>query len=293
VASVVVMTTIEITEFTDPACPFAWSAEPARRRIEWLYGDQIELHPRMVGLSESGEAMAEKGLTTGMLAMGAARLSAAHHMPMRTEEAARLAGSVPACRAVVAVRLHEPARERAMLRALRVATFSGQLLDEPATHRDAAQRAGVDPDDLERWLAEPDSEAALREDMRAARAPIPEAVALPGKLARDPDSTSGYRYTCPSWELVRDERRSSVPGFQPTAAYEVTIANLAPELTRREDPSDVVEVLEWAGEPLATAEIAEVCGIELGDAREQLAQVAAEERIGSEGLWSLSPVPAA
>jgi predicted DsbA family dithiol-disulfide isomerase len=287
------MTTIEITEFTDPACPFAWSAEPARRRIEWLYGDQIELHPRMVGLSESGEAMAEKGLTTAMLARGAAHLAAAHHMPMQTAVPERLAGSVPACRAVVAVRLHEPAKERAMLRALRVATFSGHLLDEPATHRQAALRAGVDPDELERWLAEPDSEAALREDMRAARAPIPEAVALPGKLARDPDSETGYRYTCPSWELVRDGRRSSVPGFQPTAAYEVTIANLAPELTRREDPSDVVEVLEWAGEPLATAEIAAVCGIELGEAREQLAPVASGERIGSEDLWSLSPVPAA
>jgi predicted DsbA family dithiol-disulfide isomerase len=287
------MTTIKITEFTDPSCPFAWSAEPARRRIEWLYGPQVELRPRMVGLSEDVGAMAEKGLTPAMLAKGAARLAGAHHMPMQTTEPERLAASVPACRAVVAVRLREPAKERAMLRALRVATFSGELLDEPTTHRHAAQRAGVDPDELERGLTEPDTESALREDMRAARAPAPEAVALPGKLARDPDSESGYRYTCPSWELVRDGRRSAVPGFQPTAAYEVTIANLAPELTRREDPSDVVEVLEWAGEPLATVEIAEVCGLELGQAREQLSQVASEERIGSEGLWSLSPVPAA
>lgn len=287
------MTTIEITEFTDPACPFAWSAEPARRRIEWLYGDQIDLRPRMVGLSESVEAMAEKGLTTEMLAMGAARLAAAHHMPMETAPPARLAASVPACRAVVAVRLHEPARERAMLRALRVSTFSGELLDETATHRHAAQRADVDPDELERWLAEPDTDAALREDMRAARAPVPEAVALPGKLASDPDSETGYRYTCPSWELVRDGRRSAVPGFQPTAAYEVTIANLAPELTRRADPDDIAEVLRWADEPLATAEVAAVCGIDLDAAREQLGRLAAEEHIGSDGLWSLSPVPTA
>jgi predicted DsbA family dithiol-disulfide isomerase len=286
------MTTIEITEFTDPACPFAWSAEPARRRIEWLYGDQIELRPRMVGLSEDPEAMAEKGLTTAMLAMGAARLAAAHHMPMHTGERERLAASVPACRAVVAVRLNEPARERAMLRALRVGGFSGELLDEAATHRHAAERAGIDPDELERWLTEPDTEAALRDDMRAARAPMPEAVALPDKLASDPDSETGYRYTCPSWELVRDGRRAAVPGFQPTTAYEVTIANLAPELTRRQDPSDVSEVLEWADEPLATAEVAEVCGVELNEARTQLSQVAAEQRIGAEALWSRSPVPA-
>lgn len=287
------MTTIQITEYTDPACPFAWSAEPSRRRIEWLYGDQIELRPRMVGLHETGEAMAEKGMTTEMLARGAARLAAAHHMPMDTGERPRLAGSVPACRAVVAVRLHAPDRERAMLRALRVLNFAGQLLDEDATLRRAAERARVDPDDLERWLAEPETNTALRGDMRAARAPTPEAVALPGKLARDPDSKAGYRYTCPSWELVHDGRTATVPGFQPTAAYEVTIANLAPELTRREDPADVTEVLLWADEPLASAEVAAVCGLDLDDAREQLGRVAAEEHIGADGLWSPAAVPVA
>ena len=29
------MAEITITEYTDPGCPFAWSAEPARRRVEW------------------------------------------------------------------------------------------------------------------------------------------------------------------------------------------------------------------------------------------------------------------
>src|SRR5579875_2386726 len=124
------MTTIQITEFSDPACPFAWSAEPSRRRIEWLYGTQIELRPRMVGLHESGESMAEKGMSTETLARGTASLAAAHHMPIDTTERPRLAGSVQACRAVVAVRLHEPERERAMLRALRVLGFAGELIDE-------------------------------------------------------------------------------------------------------------------------------------------------------------------
>jgi len=287
------MTTIQITEFTDPTCPFAWSAEPSRLRIEWLYGDQIELRPRMVGLSESVEAMAEKGLTTELLAHGAARLSAAHHMPMDTAERPRLAVSVPACRAVVAVRRHAPERTRAMLRALRIVHFAGELVDEPQTLRHAAERAAVDPDELEGWLAEPEAESDLREDMRAARAPSPEGLALPGKLAADPDSASGYRYTCPSWELDRAARKLTVPGFQPTAAYEVAIANLAPELTRREDPEDVAEVLRWADEPLASAEVAAVCGLEVDDARDRLGRVATLEPIGSDGLWSLSPVPAA
>ena len=41
--------TIEIELFTDPACPFAFSAEPVRRRLRWLYGDALSWRPRMIG----------------------------------------------------------------------------------------------------------------------------------------------------------------------------------------------------------------------------------------------------
>lgn len=47
------------------------------------------------------------------------------------------------------------------------------------------------------------------------------------------------------------------------------------------------EVLEWAGEPLATAEVAAVCEIELLEAREALGRVAEEEHLGADGLWHL------
>jgi predicted DsbA family dithiol-disulfide isomerase len=279
------MATIQITDYSDPSCPFAWSAEPSRRRIDWLYGDGLTSHPRMVGLHSSGEEMERDGLTAEKLAATQAKLARSHHMPMQTIPRERLAGSVTACHAVVAVRLHAPERERAVLRALRVLNFSGQQLDDPETLREAARRASLDPDALRGWLAEPAGEQALAADMAAARRPSPEALALPGKLASTDDG--GYRYTCPSWELARGEQTVSVAGFQPLAAYEVAIANLAPELARREDPTDVSEVLDWAGEPLATAEIAAVCAIGVDDARERLGQVATEEHVGFDGLWSL------
>ncbi len=44
-----------ITEFTDPGCPWAYSAEPVRRRLDWLYGERLQWRPRMVVLSESAE----------------------------------------------------------------------------------------------------------------------------------------------------------------------------------------------------------------------------------------------
>src|ERR1700722_9554149 len=120
-----------------------------------------------------------------------------------------------------------------------------------------------------------------------ARAPSPGALALVHKLAGN--GNGGYRYTCPSYELGRESDGASLsaPGFQPSASYEVAIANLAPSLTRRPDPSDVVEVLQWAGEPLATAEVGAVCGIDREEARERLGRVATEHHIGFDGLWSL------
>jgi hypothetical protein len=37
-------------------------------------------------------------------------------------------------------------------------------------------------------------------------------------------------------------------------------------------------------------EVAEVCGLDLDEAREQLGRVATEEHVGRDGLWALQPV---
>ncbi|MGI8922163.1 MAG: DsbA family oxidoreductase [Solirubrobacteraceae bacterium] len=278
------MADLQIAEFTDPGCPFAWSAEPMRRRLDWLYGEQLDWRLRMVGLSESPREYEEKGFTPERQAASFRRLAHEHHMPIDTSPRPRMAATVPACRAVVAVRRHLPDRERALLRALRILHFSGRLLDEPATIRAAAERVGIDSEQLEQWLAESETEEILRRDLELARHPIPRALALSHKLAETDD---GRRYSCPSYEIERvsDGIRLAVPGFQPLAAYEVAIANLCPEAERHAEPEDVEEVLAWAGEPLATAEVAAVCAIELEDARQRLGRVAEEEHVGFDGLW--------
>jgi hypothetical protein len=243
----------------------------------------------MVGLTERPQDYADKGFTPERQSTSFARLAEAYGMPMDTSLRPRMAATMPACRAVVAVRRREPDREAAILRSLRVLHFSGWLLDDPATLAAAARRAGLDPADLENWLAEPETETLLAQDLAEARRPTPAALALSHKLA--PTEDGGFRYTCPSYEVSNSDGDSlSAPGFQPTLAYEVTIANLDPTLTRRDDPESVAEVLEWAGEPLATAEVAAVCALHLDEAREELGRVAREEHIGSDGLWALEPV---
>jgi hypothetical protein len=78
----------------------------------------------------------------------------------------------------------------------------------------------------------------------------------------------------------------AVPGFQPFAAYDVVLANLVPGTERRDPPQSVLEVLEWAGEPLATREVAVVCDIDHATAREELGRVANETHVGADGFWT-------
>jgi predicted DsbA family dithiol-disulfide isomerase len=274
-----------ITEFTDPGCPWAWSAEPFRRRLQWLYGDALKWERRMVVLADDPQEYVEKGFTPEKLSAAYATMSRDHGMPMDTSLRPRMAATAPACRAIVAARLHAPDAEDPLLRAFRVRNFAGQLLDEEATFVDAAGDAGLDAEELRAWMAGDDVESALEQDRAAAREPIQAARVLDDKLA---NWSGGRRYTCPSLEIIRrsDGVQLAVPGFQPFAAYDVVLANLVPGSARREPPSSVRDVLEWAGEPLATREVAVVCDIGHDEAREQLGRVATERHLGFDGLWS-------
>ncbi|MEK6229065.1 MAG: DsbA family protein [Actinomycetota bacterium] len=279
---------VRITEYTDPGCPWAWSAEPFRRRLQWLYGDSIDWRERMVGLSESPEEYEEKGFTTEKQSSAFAKIAKDHGMPIDTSERPRMAATLPACRAVVAAQLNAPERARQLLRCLRVRHFGGALLDEPETIDSAAAEAELDSAELGRWMEQDETERVLREEMDAARQPIPAARVLDEKLA---GWSGGRRYTCPSYEIERtsDGVRIAVPGFQPFSVYDVILANLVPRLGRRDAEPGVVQVLRWAGTPLATREVAELTQLSDRDAREQLGRVASERHLGFDGLWKLSP----
>jgi len=68
----------------------------------------------------------------------------------------------------------------------------------------------------------------------------------------------------------------------------VTIANVAPELERRPPPQTVDEILSWTLYPLATAEVAELRGIELGEADGELRRSGARlAAVAGDGYWSL------
>lgn len=288
------MSALLVTEYTDAACPWAWSAEPAKWRLRWLYGDGLRWRLRQIVLAHDADELAQKGLTREYLAEAYAGFAERYGMPFDLAVRPRLAATAPAARAVVAVRLHAPELEERLLRRLRVqamATPTG-LMDDPLTLARAARETGIEPALLERWTASEAVERQLEADMDDARTPTPQAIALKHKLAPVPD---GWRYTAPSLVFTREDGATiDVPGFQPSLAYEVAVANLVPDLPRREAPASVRELLAWAGEPLATAEVAEVLGISAAEARLALSAEAdaIEQPLGTDAFWTLQTQPA-
>jgi predicted DsbA family dithiol-disulfide isomerase len=270
---------VEITLFTDPACPFAFSGEPARIRLRWHYGEGLDWTLRMIVLTlEPGES--EK------LAEGASGLQRRFGMPIDPAPYPRTFSSEPACRAVVATRLHAPGAASRLLRALRVRAMTGGLLDDPVLIAGAAGDAGLQAGELERWMQEPDTRAALERDIDAARSPSAAARALDHKLGGPPGQR---RYTAPSYELRRSDgaATASLPGFHPVEAYEAAIASIAPELERRPRPVTVAELLQWACVPLATAEVVMVMAQPEAVVRTALAKTAAPTPAGADFYWSL------
>jgi predicted DsbA family dithiol-disulfide isomerase len=276
---------MQVVHFTDPACPFAFSAEPQRLQLRWHYGEQLEWRTVLVGLAETPQTLLDKQFTPDKQAAALATLQGRYDMPIDVSERPRMNGTWRACRAVVATRLNEPAKEEAILRRLRVRTMAGQLLDLDETIDGAATDVGIDPAALRAWIDEDATEHAFREDMLAARTPSPAALVLDHKLA--PSEDGGRRYTCPSYELHVGEVRDVAPGFQPWETYDVTVANLDPSLTRRAAPTEIAEVLEWAEMPLATAEVAALLGSSLDSTRDKLdAAGATFEPVGEDGYWT-------
>jgi protein-disulfide isomerase-like protein with CxxC motif len=247
------MARIDVTHYSDPGCPWAWSASPAFAVLRWRYGDQLAWRLVMIGLTEEGAVYARRGYTVESQARGYRRFRR-RGMPFATAPRERLHGTWPMCRVVVAARLLAPDREWAVFRALQFAQFTSTLhLEDPAALREAiAWVPGIDPDAL---LAA-DVEEAFAADREEARTAAGSPTELQGRAA----NTDGrVRYTAPSLVFATpDGRRLEAGGFQPIEAYDVLVANLEPKLERRDHATDPAEILPAFPDGLTTAEVAAI-----------------------------------
>jgi protein-disulfide isomerase-like protein with CxxC motif len=249
---------MQVTHFSDPGCPWAWSSGPAFATLHWRYGDQLDWRFVMIGLSETREQYERRGYTGERQARGY-RSFRRRGMPFATTPRERMHGTWPMCRVVVATRRLAPKREWAVFRALQFAQFTSALaLDEPADIEKAlGWLPGVDAAALVAASLEPETAELFAADRALARSAAGGATEFQGRSATTPDGE--VRFTAPSVVFeTADGRSLEAGGFQPIEAYDVCIANLDRSLTRREPASDVAEVLEAFPDGLTTFEIATV-----------------------------------
>jgi 2-hydroxychromene-2-carboxylate isomerase len=288
------MAGLELTHFSDPGCPWAWSASPALAVLRWRYGDQLHWRHVMIGLTETGAVYERRGYSPHGQAQGYRRFRR-RGMPFATEPRRRVHGTWPMCRVVVATRRLAPDREWAVLRALQFGQFTTTLnLEDPAALTEAiAWVPGIDPEAIVAAANDPQTEAAFERDRDEARSAAGSPTEFQGKAA---NYDGRVRYTAPSVVITApDGRRLEAGGFQPIEAYDVIVANLDPTLDRRAPATDVAEALPAFRDGLTTMEVAAVMTPNNGSpdpeaAEDGLIALAAEGRakrlpFGHDALW--------
>jgi 2-hydroxychromene-2-carboxylate isomerase len=292
---------LHVTHFSDPGCPWAWSASPAIAALKWRYGDQLEWRNVMIGLTENGAVYEERGYTAAAMARGY-RTFRERGMPFATEPRDKVHGTWPMCRVVVATRRLAPEREYAVFRALQFAQFTGTgFLEDPKALHDAISWVpGIDAEAIIAAASDPETEALLKKDLDEARTAANSPTEFQNKHA---NSDGRVRYTAPSIKFQNEQGVTlEAGGFQSFEAYDVLIANLDQSLERRAPAEDAAEVLQAFPDGLTTAEVAQIMTVDkftpdLNKAEDSLIAAIGEGAatrlpFGHDALW-VPPAPVA
>jgi protein-disulfide isomerase-like protein with CxxC motif len=250
------MADISVIHFSDPGCPWAYSASPALAVLRWRYGDQLDWRLVTIGLSEDPNRYLELGYTPTRMAVGHVGFRR-FGMPFGAEPRARVTATSRACRAIVATRLLAPGREHEVHRALQFGWFTTTLvLDEDADIAHALTRVeDLDAEAVVAAIEDRETLAAYEADKAETRTAAGSPTEFQGK-ARQTDGP--VRYSAPSLVFEADGRRLEAGGFQTIEAYDVLIANLDPTLVRHPPPESPLEVLQRFPGGLVSQEVAAI-----------------------------------
>jgi protein-disulfide isomerase-like protein with CxxC motif len=285
---------ISATLHTDPGCPWAYSAIPALRVVEWRYGGGLDWRLVMIGLAEDAGVYAARGYTPATVAEGHREFRDRFGMPFDLSPKRHVPGTGRACRAVVAAGLARPGAEWAALRAIQLAWFTTpMMLDDDADLAAAlAGLPGLDARAVAARFGDHATEAAYQAHRAEARTAAGSPAEAQGKTA----TTDGpVRFTAPTLVLEAGGRSLVAGGWQSAEVYDVLVANLAPGLPRCPAPDDPAPLLERFPEGLVTAEVAALLARgndapDRGAAEAALLRLVAQGRatraaLGQDALW--------
>jgi predicted DsbA family dithiol-disulfide isomerase len=232
---------LTVSEYTDPACPWAWGSEAKFARLRGLLapaGDAVAWR-RVYGiLFDEGEAPAPDPAAEAAWYLEELREISGHTgapCPSRLEWVA--ATSWPMALAAKAAECQGPAVAEAVLHRLRTTTFvDGRPADSTARVLTALRElAGLDLDLLAADAASAEILEAVRRDHAETRSPCAEVFAItersrhPGRakpLGETP--ADGYRYALPTLVFEGAGGRAVAAGWRTGAEYLAAMRRAAP-----------------------------------------------------------------
>ena len=246
---------IEATLYSDAGCPWAYSANPALRVLEWRYRDQLSWRLVMIGLREEASEAAIRTFDPERALARYRVYEERYGMPFVSSPKERPAGTGRGCRAVVAAGLLDPGKEWIVFRALQLANFTTALyLDDSESIRGALRDVpGIDADRIVERIDDDEVAAEYERQLAEARSAAGTPAEAQGKTAV---VDGRVRFTAPSL-VFRDGARTVVAGgWQPLLAYDAVLANFDPNLDRVPPPESPLPLLEFFSGGLTTAEVA-------------------------------------
>ncbi len=225
---------LEVLEFTDPACPWAWGSEPTFRRLRRMLGAAARFR-RVFGIlfDTDDDPAPDPVAEARWYHRNLADISGHTGAPYPVSLGWVTATSWPASLAVTAAGRQGTLVADRVLRRLRETTF---VLGRPADTTErvlAAVRGvpGLDADRLAVDLAAPGTYAAVRRDWARTRDPLPEVLAVQGSgphAGRAKPVGDGYRYALPTLVFTGPAGRAVVPGWRALDEYVDAARRVAP-----------------------------------------------------------------
>ncbi len=280
---------VQVRYFTDPACPWSFAVEPELRRLEWEFGDSLELIPVMGGLARAyGSAYRDDDGAIGSgpdcyadLISHWLDIAAETGMPIdpRIWTQSPLTSTYPACIAVKAAQQQSGRAGLTYLRKLREGIFwERRCLDSPEALIQLAGEAGLNVATFRIDVASNALIESFGNDLEEVRALVGEIEDQ--SLVR---KTEGHRRpSFPSMVVIgADGVRRALWGRQTLETYRETLLAAGAEQDAR-PPLDPAAAVGWLGRA-ATREVEVLTGMSSPPVAAELWKAAAE--------WRLRAVP--
>ena len=249
------MAGIEVVEFTDPGCSWAWGTEPKLRLLRWRYGDRLTWRRVLGGLI--GDMNNYKPDFDGVRnAPSRIRYWRKAWEYTQMTYPARLqwmySSTEPGCKAVKAAELQSDEVAGRVLRRLRESTF---VFGTPADTRERVLEAvrGVEGLDMNRFeddLSADVTEKAFLEDWEETRRPNDYVMTLEGDypgIGRAKHTEGHWRFVFPTLIFRGPDGEATVPGWNDYERYEEAMETARRGSTKepKTDPSATDVFATW------------------------------------------------